>query len=224
MRSLDALIEQQVLKWTLTQKPKRVEAPHVPPVVTISRQFGSRGTRVGELVARQLGFVLWDQDLVHRMADEANVTESTLSWIDESPHSAWRDFVDGILMGDQYTESEYLRRLIQVVRGVADRGSAVVVGRGGQYILGPSRALRIRVVAPFEDRVAGIAGRGGLTLKDARRAVKAIDKERAVFMQHHYDRDVNDLDAYDLLVNVGTLSLEQAAKIVVAAYRARFED
>lgn len=222
MQSLDSLIDQQIKRWTRERKPKRVESTVVPPVVTVSRQFGSRGAHVGELAARKLGFSFWDQELLHGMADQTEAAQAALSWIDERPQSAWRDFVDGILMGDEYTESEYLRRLIQVVRGVADRGSAVVVGRGSHYILGPSRALRVRIVAPVETRVQSLAERGGMDLKDARRVVKRIDRQRVVFMRHHYDRDLEDVTSFDLVLNVGTLTLDQAAEIVVAAYRARF--
>ena len=39
---------------------------------------------------------------------------------------------------------------------------------------------------------------------------------------NHRGRDVNDATSYDLVVNMGRLSVPAATDIVIAAYRARF--
>ncbi len=223
MRNLDQLIEHQVRRWQADRAREPASDGALPqPSVTISRQFGSQGGEVGRRAAGLLGFTFWDQELVHRMADAAEAQAAALSWVDERPRGAWADFVDGILMGDEYTESEYLRRLIQVVRGIANRGAGVILGRGSHYILGPERALRVRVVAPLEARVASVAERHGVSPAEARRLVQRTDRERESFMRHHYDRKLEDAASFDLVVNAGSMSLDQTAAVIASTWRARF--
>lgn len=223
MRSLEQLIEQEVKRWSLERRrPPTSHTKESPSSITISREFGSQGARLGELVAQQLGLAFFDQNLMHRLAEAAEAAEGPLSWIDERPRSQWHDFVDGILMGDRYTESEYLRRLVQVVREIDKQGGAVLVGRGSQYILAPSRALRVRVVAPLSARVASVAERSGVSEAEARRQIDKTDAERAAFMRHHFDRNLEDPASFDLTVNTGTMSVSQAAKMVAAAWGLRF--
>ncbi len=80
MGSLDQLIEEQVHRWSLERRAKkRAEEPRRAawPVITISRQFGSRGSAIGQEVAERTGFTFWDSDLLHRMSEEANASKGT---------------------------------------------------------------------------------------------------------------------------------------------------
>jgi len=224
-RSLEQLIEEQVQRWTLERQRKKAAVPvkqSIHPVITISRQFGSRGSAIGQRVAEELGFSFWDKELLHRMAEEAEASESTLSWIDERPRGAWNDFVEGILLGDKYTESEYLRQLVEVVRAISDKGRGVIVGRGSQFILGPRRALRVRFVCPQKMRVESIAERRSITTGKAERLIQKVDKERGTFLMHHYGKEREDPSSFDLIINTGTVTEERATQIVLDAYRQQF--
>ena len=191
-------------------------------MITISRQFGSRGSAIGKQIAERTGFTFWDSELLDRMADEAKASKATLAWIDEHPRSAWNDFLDGMLLGDEYTESEYLRRLIRVLHGIQKSGSGVVVGRGSQFVLQSDQALRVRFVCPMDLRVASVMERHDLREKAAVRLIKKVDKQREVFMQHHYGRPLEDPANFDIVLNSGTLSAEVAVETVMAAYENRF--
>ena len=143
MRTREQLIEQQVKRWTHQRRERAAPSSEMaPPSLTISREYGSQGADVGELAAKKLGLSFFDQDLVQRLAEVADASQGPVAWLDERPRGSWSDFVDGILLGDRYTESEYLRHLILVVRKIDADGGGVLVGRGAHYILGPKRALR----------------------------------------------------------------------------------
>lgn len=225
-RDVQQLVDEQVKRW-LAEQEKRKAQPRVTPeppkpLVTISREAGANGTSLGRIVAHELGFELWDQEIVHRVAEEKGAPEALFAAVDERARSRIQDLLAGILMGDVGTETEYLASLGRVIHSIAQHGSAVVVGRGAHYVLAPNEALRVRVVAPLEDRVRVIAGTRRLGGREARAEVERIDHERVAFNRHHYGRNVADPVAYDLVVNTGSLPLEAAAEVVVAAYRAKF--
>jgi cytidylate kinase len=220
------LVDEQVKRWLAEQERRKAQprvTPEPPrPLVTISREAGANGTSLGRAVAHKLGFELWDQELVQRVAEEKGAPEALLAAVDERARSRIQDLLAGILMGDVGTETGYLASLGRVIHSIAEHGSAVLVGRGAHFVVAPNEALRVRVVAPIEDRVRVIAGTRHLGDREARAEVERIDHERVTFNRHHYRRNSADPVAYDIVVNTGSFTLETAADVVVAAYRAKF--
>lgn len=223
-RNVRDLVEQQVQRWMAEQRERSRESP-LPepprPPITISRQAGTEGTELGRRVAEALGFRLWDQELVQRVAEQNGAPEALLRAVDERARNAIEDLLAGILMGDLSTETEYMAQLMRLFHALAHHGRAVIVGRGAQFVLAPDAALRVRVVGPVDVRLRNLAARG-LSESAARAELERLDRERLHFVRHHYHRDASDPCAYDLVVNVGSISLSGAAEIVAGAYRAKF--
>jgi cytidylate kinase len=224
-RSVNEMVEYQVQRWLAEQQKRRqerriLESP--APIVTISREAGALGTTLGRLVAERLGFRLWDQELVQRIAEESGASETLLAAVDEQARNAIEDLLAGILMGDSFTEKEYLAQLMRVVHAIAQHGGAVIIGRGAQFVLPPDAALRVRVVGSLEERVRSVASSRRLSARDARSEVERVDRERLAFIRHHYHQDGADPHAYDLIVNSTAIPLERAVDVVVSAYHAKF--
>ncbi|PKN56961.1 MAG: hypothetical protein CVU56_13315 [Deltaproteobacteria bacterium HGW-Deltaproteobacteria-14] len=223
-RSLDALVEHQVRKWSTERKrvPTVVGTPRRWPVVTISREYGSRGSTIGRLLAERLGFDFWDKKLVQAIAEDAGASQRVIETLDEQRKNAFADILASFVGGHGLSAGEYFERLGRVAQVIADHGSAVIVGRGANYLVPADRVLRLRVVAPVEVRVKGLMERGGLDEKTARSELRLVESERALFIKQAYNRDVADPMHYDLVINTGTLGVEAAVDVAVAAYKARF--
>ncbi len=223
--SVHDLVEQQVQRWMAEQKRKG-EAPPVReparPIVTVSRQAGTSGTELARRAAEALGFRLWDQELVQRIAEQSGAPETLLRAVDERARSAIEDLLSGILMGEAGTETEYVAQLTRLFHAIAHHGSAVVVGRGAQFVIPTEASLRVRIVAPLDVRVRTLAGVRRTSEAEARAEVDRLDRERSTFIRHHYQRDAADPCAYDLVLNVGGVPPAHAADVIVAAYRAKF--
>ncbi len=220
-RSVQALVDEQVERWE-QQKRAREKGDDRWPLVTISREFAAQGARVGRQVAERLGFSFWDRELVHAIAEHTGAKETLLESLDEHARSGFEDFLAQTLIGVHATENEYVRQVARIVHTVDNHGGGVVVGRGAQYLLGTDRALRVRVIAPLETRIAGYAARENMTEKDAAKHIAAIEKDRQKFVRQHFDRDVTDPCEYDVIVNTARLSVEAAAAVIADAYGARF--
>ncbi len=222
-RSMLSLVDYQVREW---EARRRVNAnvDHTPhwPSITVSREFGAQGAAVGLLVAKRFGFEYWDQELVHEMADRSGVDEALLESLDEHTRASISALIDGVLRGGICTESQYLRQLLNILHTIEQHGNSVVIGRGAQYVMDPSRTLRVRVVSPRQERIKGIAARKGLSLHDAENVISTVEKDRHTFIDHHYHEDVSNPSGYDVLINTGTMNLEQTANMVAESYRCKF--
>lgn len=193
-----------------------------PRIVTVSREFGAGGSRIAGRVAAELGFQLWDQELIAHLARRAETDPSVLREIDERECDFIDDVITSSLRGARMSGSKYRALLARTVVELSDRGGAVVVGRGANFLVEPEHAFRVRVVCPLKERIDRYARLGRVDWERAERFVRSKDRERERFVRQLCGECASDPTHYDLVVNTYDLSEEASAKLVVAAYQARF--
>ena len=221
---IDAIVDRQVRLWLEARKLNAGsrDDTSLMPCITLSRQYGSRGAELGQLLAQKSGFAFWDQAIVNALSKRAGVDEQMVATLDENTRTSMDVFIDTILRGRSYSEGEYLRQLMRFVHTLGKHGESIIVGRGAQYILDESSALHVRVISPFSKRVRQLAKRKDISERAAAAEIERVGKERIAFIERQYGRDISETSAYDLVVNLGTLSLEQALEIIAVAYEQRF--
>ncbi|HEY64274.1 MAG TPA: cytidylate kinase-like family protein [Caldilineae bacterium] len=117
--------------------------------------------------------------------------------------------------------AESVRILEDVVNRLADTGRVLIIGGGGQAILANRPGvLHVSIIAPFEQRVTTVQRREGISLAEARRKVRASDRNRAEYLRRFYDVHWDDPALYHLTLNTGRLSRAVAAAAIIAAARA----
>ena len=228
--NIDHFVNRQILLWQEERRiaeRKRLEGRGLSvvaqqPTICVSRQYGARGAEMGRLVAEQLGFLFYSQELIHEVAEQAHVRTQLVESLDERVRDGISEWMSGLIKRGAFEPSDYLHNLSKVVLTLARHGRGVIVGRGAAFLLDPKTTLRVRVIAPFEARVVRIAARDGLSDDGARAKIVRIDGERTAFNRQHYGVDIAEPGHYDLVVNAGTLGFEGAASCVVCAFRSRF--
>ncbi len=84
-----------------------------PLVVTISREYGSGGHRIGELLAQRLGVKFYDKELISLTAQQSGLSERQ---IQESEQT-----VNGRLVYDDPVQTAVFRSQSQVIQEIASR-------------------------------------------------------------------------------------------------------
>lgn len=191
------------------------------PVVAISREFGTMGQAVGQSVARQLGFNSWDRELVKTVAERLHTTEFIVSAFDERARGVLEDFFSSV-WGEDRLSVKYGELLRGLVRTIARRGNAVIIGRGAQFLVDPDTSLRVRLVAPFDVRARMYEEQAHVPHEEAQRIVRAGDKERAEYLKKEFGRDAADPALYDLVINVAMYPPDRADALILMAYLAKF--
>lgn len=180
--------------------------------ITVSRQVGSRGDELAARVAERLGWRLVGRELINQAAREAGVPVVALAEMDELQlldiRPSARDW------------RAYQTQVERIIRGLADEGGVVIVGRGGQVVLRERPdVLHVRVVAPLEVRLGWLQQERGLSRETAVVYLEMSSRTRARYVRRSYRVDVNDPSLYHLVINTGLLSLEQAAHLIMQALR-----
>lgn len=182
-------------------------------IVTISHQMGAGGPEIGMAAAKRIGYRYVDQDLISDAARRYGLAEEKLSHLDESKPSLFERF-------DVET-----RRYITVIQTAllefAEADNIVQMGRGGQWLLrGIPHVLRVRIAAPFEQRVRNwIRRTAELTgetpnQRAATDFVRRDDNDRAGRMKYLYEVDISDPALYDVVINTEKLAYDAAVQVI----------
>jgi cytidylate kinase len=89
----------------------------------------------------------------------------------------------------------------QVVRDAAQKGNAVIVGRGAAYYLHDrTDALHVFIYAPFEEKVRRLISKGRAE-NEAVDLVETVDHERSEYIQRYFNLEWPSRQFFNLMIN-----------------------
>lgn len=209
----------------------RTTEPAARPFVTISRQAGTGGHVLGEVMLDVFarlddtdlfgGWQVYDKSLCEIVAKDARFSASLDSLLEEEYRSKTDDFFNQMIRST-VDQNMVMDRVFLVVRSIASMGKAIIVGRGGSHVTkGMAQGVSLRMVAPEDFRVARAIETLGLTERQARSGAKKRDADRARLMKVHFGVDIADPAGYDMTWNTGSVSYEEIAAAVAILIRSR---
>ena len=223
--ALEKLASRKVRLWEhSTPGEVRQKFEKTKPCLTISKETGCYGLELAKRLATRLGWRFYDRELVDHIAANANVRREMVEAFDEQTQNEIHNWV--LTLIDRYAlgTDKYFKHLVLTLTAIANRGNAVILGRGGNFILGPQAALRIHLTAPVQTRISRLMRERALSKLEATRMVHDLDKKRAAFLQRFYHRDGRDAIFYDLVLNAETMSLSQAEEIILQSLKIDFPE
>jgi cytidylate kinase len=187
--------------------------------IAVSRESGARGTSTARELGARLGWLVYDHELVERIAQDMNLRTSLLESVDEKRVSWLQECVEAFASTPSVSKSSYVRHLVQILLSLATHGECVIVGRGAAQILPAETTLRVRLVAPLEWRILAMAQKLDIAKEAAARQVERVDCERICFVKDYFHKDATDARQYDLVLNSSRYSVIECADLIVEALR-----
>jgi cytidylate kinase len=181
-------------------------------IITIEREYGCGGGEIAQLVAKRLGWKLWDQLLTEEIARLANCPRAVVEVREERTdplyYRLFKSFLRGSYEGSinapnlKLVDSEtILNTTRRVVEKAAQQGNCVMVGRGSQHFLRDRPdTLRVFLYAPREDKVRRLLDRGK-SEHDAEELVDTVDHERADYIGKYFQVEWPDRAIYHAMIN-----------------------
>ena len=189
------------------------------PCLLVSREYGCGGGVIARRVAESLGWNVFDREIVDKIAQIGHFRQRLVESVDERVRTYWERTWRELLTDDNLGDDKYLRYLRQLVLSLGHHGRVVIVGRGAQFILPPACALRVRVVAPLEIRIAEVSERENLSADQAKVKIHQFDAARRNFVWSVFNRLADSNIIHDLVINTGEISIHGVSEIVLAALR-----
>jgi len=204
-------------------------------VVTISRLYGSGGSEVAELVAKELGWSLLDNAVVDAVAARLGIPRDEVAAREERVPSLVQRLAETMALGSQEwlaplsaqkrapTDEQLIEVTHRIVEEAIARGPLVLVGRGAQEMLAErGDALHVFCYAPRGALIARSMQRDRLDEQAATKLVDDTNSRREMWVRKHWNRSWRDHSQYHLSVNTDWLGISGAAELIVFAARKRF--
>ncbi len=183
------------------------DKPHF--VITISREFGSGGRYIGEMLADKLGISCYDKEIISLTAKESGFAEDYVKEYSEKKKS-------GSPIGTN-ADRMYFAESTRVDR-VAGSGACVIVGRCADYILrdmeGDIRIFNVFIYSSTEGKIKRAVTYYGIDEKDAQKKISDTNKQRAKHYKYYTGRNWGVVSDYDIAMNSDFVGVEQAAEII----------
>lgn len=179
-------------------------------IVTITRGSFSRGKEVAERLAQKLGYECIARDILLEASEEFNIPEIKLiRAIHDAPKVLERFFG-----GSERYVKYYRSALLEHAR----KDNIVYHGLAGHFFLkGIPHVIKIRINADINTRVKEEMAREKISAEEALFILKKDDEERRKWSIQVYGMDPWDSRLYDMVINICTLSLDDAVDLIYGA-------
>lgn len=192
------------IKVNNTYKGKKI-------VITISREYGSGGHYVGELLAKRMGINFYDKNLINLISKKSGLSKEYV----EANNQKLASF--------KYIDNNDDRIFIaeeKVIKDLAKKESCVIVGRCADYILKDNKdAIKVFLYSSSQDKVKRAVKYYNLEEDKALKEINKINSERAKHYKYYTNRDWYDFANYDIALNVDYLGVEKTAELLEQVIR-----
>ena len=191
--------------------------------VVIEREYGSGGTRIGELLSEQTGMPCYGSEILQGISKKLLIPVSEIEKYEENTTNSFLYSI--YTLGRISNESSELvsneNRIFleeqMLIREYSMQGPAIFVGRCAASALDEKDVLAVYVHADRECRKRRAIEEYGVSEKMADSVVAKFDKKRRNFYSINTGKKWNDWSNYDMVLDSGRLGLEGCANVIRAA-------
>ena len=195
-------------------------------IITINREFESRGNEIGQAVAKRLNIPYADKFLIEEAAQISGISVERILATDELLASrfeysqAQAASFYGSAESPLPTNERVADVQFRLIKEIAEKGPCVIVGRCANYLLRDREdVLDVFIHAGRDYRVKQTMGSFDLTERAAVRLLKRTDKARKAYYKNYTGMDWNDPNSYHLVVNSDRLDFDLCVELILRAYQ-----
>jgi len=181
-------------------------------VIIISRGCYHRGSEVALKAAAALGYKCISREVLLEASKLFDIPELKLTHaIQDAPSLLDRFGRD---------KKKYVAYIRTALLREVQRGNVVYHGFAGHFFLqGIPSVLKVRIFADLEERVKDEMNREAVSAEKARQTVVKDDEERRKWALSLYGMDTADPALYDMLLHIGALTVDDAARTIAETAR-----
>jgi len=190
-------------------------------IITISRQFGSNGREIGRQLAEYLDIGYYNKEIMELIANDFGINPDFFR--EENRNEQGLFSVAGRHKISAITElsinSEVYEKACELIQGISQRESAVIVGRCADYILKDHpNTIKLFIYSDLETRINWSTSEYKVPARKARKFVHDKDERRAGFYEFYTGQKWGASSNYDMMINTSYMNTEEIVKMLAKLY------
>ncbi len=197
-------------------------------VITVSREYGSGGKQIAKALADSLGFKYYDNELIKLVVEKTGYSPDFIEkneQIIKNPvmHDFFAWYGGPLDTANMPSVESLFDREKDVIKTISQTESCVIVGRLANEILkNKKHTFNVFVSADEDTEAERISKRDNLTLSNALKKVKKVNRERAAHCKYFTSTEWGNADNYDLCIKSNAFGCDKTAKIIEDLFRKKF--
>ncbi len=191
-------------------------------IITIARGMGSGGRTIGKMLSEDLGIKYYDKDLIKLASEDSGINERFFGLVDEKLKGSFLR-KGGVYKGEllspdhrDFTSDQNLFNFqAKIIKQLADKEPAVIVGRCADFILSGKRdVVKVFVYSNMETAVKNVVDMYGVSEKEAQKIIERTDKERSEYYRHYTGRDWTNAKNYNICLDTSNMDYTKCIEII----------
>ena len=190
-------------------------------IITIERSYASGGNEIGKRLAKELGYQLYDRNILLKAAKNLGTPPMYIENLEETSsgsfifnlsktHLGGKENEKALPLAEQLFEEEK-----NIIQAAADEGGCVIIGRAAGYILKDREdCLRVFIHADEKKRVQRAIERENIKESEAEAVLKKFDKRRNGFYNSVTNWKWGDPRYFELCLDSGKLGMDLCVKLL----------
>ena len=189
-------------------------------LITISRQHGSGGTKVAQILAEKLGIWYYNREILYIAADKIGYDSLDEKSMDEINYKKASQYMEGlsIMTGSRNhipVYNQMFKEQSKIIKKLAGYGSGVFLGRCADYVLKDEPGVcSVYLYAEESYRIKHLSEKEGRAVTAEENPKRRI-KMRSSYYSYYTGRNWYDMENYDLAINLATIEAEEAAQLIL---------
>ena len=176
-------------------------------VITISREAGSFGDEIANMLSEKLGCKLLDSEKIKEIMSLKGIKKPVIEQFGEKTPGFFSQFSDN--------REKFLNYLSLIILEAGCQGDLIILGLGGQFMFtSQEEVVRIRITASLDQRISRISRKYECDDNYAAKLIQHVDHDREGYYKVFFGRDINDHNLYDIIINSDYITPASAVKLI----------
>ncbi len=209
------------------QKDNKIIDIHEGPVITISRDYGCPGRRIGkyltEIINQKLKrehkkeeWRLISKEILEESAKDLKLSSQHINDLQKYKNRSFFDHITEFFSSEYYLSDTKINNTIaNFIHTAGTQGNVVIVGRAAEAITKNfKKSFHVKLIAPLNWRIDIISNSLNISKSEARKEIIEMDKRRNKF-RHYFEGDKPDEEFYDAWFNCKEMTDDEIVELII---------
>ncbi len=204
--------------------------------INIGRQLGAGGLKVANELSKRLNIPVYDKELLYFAAKESGIAPEFFKNVDEKPQAYLQGSLWGLnfssVLNNNYSaftpldSCELFRIQSDTIKLLAEKGSAIFVGRCADYVLRERRCFNLFISSSSSsERIERIRhskrieNADKLTDKEILSILEKGDKKRSQYYNYYTYKEWGFSGSYNICLDSAFFGIDRCVEIVIATLK-----
>lgn len=192
-------------------------------IVTIGREFGSRGREIGEKLGEALKIPVYDKEIIKIGAWKDGMLDEKYNQVDKLIEEKLQGYETSRLSLNSEEADNVYRLQARTIKHLAEERSCIFIGRCADYVLKDYKnCVNVFIFAPYSERYYYLLEKYGLTEEETKSMIQRVDKARHEYYKHITGKNRGERTGKHLEIDSSFFGVEGTVHILEQLVREKF--